>query len=86
VLLGQVFGNDLSQVYTAFKAPVADVYDAFHTAEFNQKVFVPAFGMIPRDVAYICSLTWECTKFHNEHANRLGYGVIASAFLAADLG
>jgi hypothetical protein len=37
--------------------------------------------MIPRDVAYICSLTWECTKFHNEHANRLGYAVIASTFL-----
>jgi lysophospholipase L1-like esterase len=86
VLLGKGFGEALAQVYAAFKAPTADVYDAFHTADFNHKVFVPAFGRIPRDVAYVCSLTWECTKFQNEHANRLGYGVIADAFLTILLG
>jgi lysophospholipase L1-like esterase len=86
VLLGKGFDDALAQVYAAFKAPTADVYDAFHTADFSQKVLVPPFGLIPRDVAYICSLTWECTKFHNEHANRLGYGVIAKAFLDTILG
>jgi lysophospholipase L1-like esterase len=86
VTLGKGFGNALAQVYAAFKAPTADVYDAFHTAQFSQRVLVPPFGVIPRDVAYVCALTWECTKFHNEHANRLGYGVIAKAFLDTLLG
>ena len=86
VALGKGFGDALAQVYAAFKAPTADVYTAFRSADFTHKVFVPAFGMIPRDVAYVCSLTWACTKFHDEHANRLGYGVIANAFLTVLLG
>ena len=72
--------------FTKFKVPVADVFTAFQTADFTHKVLLPAFGMVPRDVAYICSYTWECTKFQDEHANRVGYAAIASAFLAANFG
>ena len=49
-------------------------------------VTVPAFGKVPRDVAYLCSYTWQCTAFQDEHANELGYGVIANAFLKVILG
>ena len=73
-------------MFTKFKVPVADVFTAFQTADFTHKVLLPAFGMVPRDVAYICSYTWECTKFQDEHANRVGYATIASAFLAANFG
>ena len=39
---------------------------------------------LPRDVALICSYTWECVASPvgpNEHANVLGYGLIADTFL-----
>jgi hypothetical protein len=86
ILLLKAYNGDLTTVYTDFKAPVADVFTAFHTTQFKDKVLVPAFGMVPRDVAYICSYTWECTPFQNEHANRLGYAVIANTFLTNILG
>jgi len=90
VALGQAFGTLLSGVYTNFGVKVADVYDAFHTTiPFSRRVNTPAFGRIPRAVAYICSYTWECAAppvGPNEHANILGYGVIANAFLTTYLG
>jgi len=90
VALGQVFGSLLSGVYTKFGAKVADVFHAFQsTAPFTKKVETPAFGKIPLAVAYICSYTWECAAppvGPNEHANILGYGVIANAFLTTYLG
>jgi lysophospholipase L1-like esterase len=89
VLLGKVFGDDLAAVYTKYQAKVANVYAAFHTGQFKPRVILPPFGKVPRDVAYICAYTWECAappRGPNEHANRLGYAVIASAFLQAILG
>jgi len=89
VTLGEGFGNLLSGVYTKFGAKVADVFDAFQTtAPFSKKVNT-AFGKIPLPVAYICSYTWECAAppvGPNEHANILGYGVIANTFLTTYLG
>jgi lysophospholipase L1-like esterase len=89
VSLGQGFGTLLSGVYTKFGAKVADVFDAFQsTAPFSKKVNT-AFGKIPLPVAYICSYTWECAAppvGPNEHANILGYGVIANTFLTTYLG
>lgn len=81
IALGQAFNNDLTAVYTKFKAPVADVFNAFHTSNFKTMVTIPAFGSVPRDVGFICSYTWQCSPFQDEHANRLGYAVIASAFM-----
>jgi lysophospholipase L1-like esterase len=89
IALAQAFGNLLGGVYTAFGAKVADVFTAFHTAQFGVKVTLPNFGKVPKDVAYICTYTWECAAppvGPNIHANVLGYGVIANTFLTTYLG
>src|SRR5215831_6489871 len=85
IALAQAFGNLLSGVYTSFGAKVADVFKAFHTAQFAARVTLPAFGKVPKAVGYICSYTWMCAAppvGPNIHANRLGYAVIANTFLA----
>jgi lysophospholipase L1-like esterase len=89
VALAQAFGSDLAGVYTKFGAPTADVYSAFKTAKFKPVVDTPAFGPLPLNVALICSYTWECAAppvGPNEHANQLGYGVIANTFLSTYYG
>jgi lysophospholipase L1-like esterase len=89
IALAQAFGNLLGGVYTAFGAKVADVFTAFHTAQFGVKVTLPNFGKVPKDVAYICTYTWECAAppvGPNIHANILGYGIIANTFLNTYLG
>jgi lysophospholipase L1-like esterase len=89
VALAKAFNNDLGAVYTKAGASVANVYGAFHTGIFKKTVTLPHFGTVPEDVGYICSYTWECAAppvGPNEHANRLGYAVIANAFLTTDLG
>jgi len=83
VLLGGIFNNDLAGVYTTFNTPVANVYAAFRTKDFKDLVKTPAFGTIPLNVATLCSYTWMCAPppvGPNEHANVLGYGVIANTF------
>jgi hypothetical protein len=50
---------------------------------------VPGIGTLPRNVAAVCLWTWECApapRGPNEHARAIGYGVIALAFLLADVG
>ena len=89
IALAQAFGNLLGGVYTSFGAKVADVFTAFHTSAFGTKVTLPEFGQVPKDVAYICTYTWECAAppvGPNIHANILGYGIIANTFLNAYLG
>jgi hypothetical protein len=47
-------------------------------------VTMPGLGEIPRNVALICQWTWECAappRGPNQHADRVGYGAIAGAFL-----
>jgi hypothetical protein len=59
---------------------------AFGTTDFTDQVTLPGLGTLPRNVATICQLTWECVpppQGPNEHANAAGYHVIADAFLAA---
>jgi lysophospholipase L1-like esterase len=76
----------VNRVYTAHRVRVADVFGAFHTADFGQQVTVPGFGRLPRNVAAICQWTWECAappRGPNVHANQAGYQVIAHAFLRA---
>jgi lysophospholipase L1-like esterase len=86
VALAGQFGLLLRTIYKAAGAPVASAFGAFRTSDIKHMVTVPAFGKVPRDVAYLCSYTWQCTKFQDEHANELGYGVIANAFLKVILG
>jgi lysophospholipase L1-like esterase len=76
----------LGRVYAEHGVRVADVFGAFHTADFGGSVTVPGLGSLPSNVAAICRWTWECAaapRGPNEHANRAGYAVIARAFLAA---
>jgi lysophospholipase L1-like esterase len=80
------YNSALTGVYRSAGVPVADVYDAFHTASFSPDVTVPGLGSLPRNVAAVCQWTWECApppRGPNQHPNRAGYQVIARAFLAA---
>jgi lysophospholipase L1-like esterase len=81
------YNQMLSTVYEAFSARVADVFGAFHSADFTGRVWVAGVGTVPRNVAAICQWTWECApppRGPNVHARPAGYAVIARAFLAAD--
>jgi lysophospholipase L1-like esterase len=90
VSLAEGFASLLAGVYTHFGAKVADVLTAFQTAApFTKKVTLGAFGKIPLNVATLCTYTWNCTAppvGPNIHANVLGYGIIANAFLTTYLG
>lgn len=75
--------KDLASMYKKFATPVANVYGAFRTADLMDMVTSPAFGTVPLNVAMVCSYTWECAPppvGPNQHANVLGYGVIANTF------
>jgi lysophospholipase L1-like esterase len=77
----------LTGIYTSHGARVADVFGAFHSGDFTDQVTLPGLGRLPRNVATICTYTWECAsapRGPNEHAREVGYGVIALAFLLAD--
>lgn len=81
--LGSIFGQDLRVIYKKFGAPVASMFQAFNTKD-TKLVTVPAFGKVPTNVANVCYYTWECApkpQGPNEHANVLGYGLIANTFL-----
>ena len=78
----------LASTYMAFGARVADVAGAFRNGDFTSQATGSALGTVPRNVALICSWTWECApppRGPNEHANAAGYRVIAGAFRRADL-
>jgi lysophospholipase L1-like esterase len=86
VLAMEGYNTLLTRVYQGFGVRVADVFGAFHSADFGQQVTVPGFGTLPRNVAAICQWTWECAappRGPNVHANPAGYQVIAHAFLRA---
>jgi lysophospholipase L1-like esterase len=74
----------LRREYAAYGARTADVFTAFHSADFADRVRLPGVGALPRSVATICQLTWACAaapQGPNEHANDLGYAIMAAAFL-----
>jgi lysophospholipase L1-like esterase len=77
----------LAGIYRHYGARIANVFGAFHSSDFTDKVRIDGYGVLPRNVAAICEWTWACARWPqgpNEHANDLGYGVIALAFLLAD--
>jgi lysophospholipase L1-like esterase len=78
--------NDLlDRAYADAGVRVANVFGAFETSDFGNRVAVPGVGTVPRNVARICQWTWECVsppRGPNQHANEAGYGVIARAFLS----
>jgi lysophospholipase L1-like esterase len=77
----------LGGIYHHYDATVADVFAAFRSSDFTGRVRVPRLGMLPPNVAAICTLTWACTpapRGPNEHPNDRGYATIAAAFQAVD--
>ena len=54
------FNGKLSNVYHQFGARIADVFSAFRSADFTDRVMLPNIGTVPRNVALICKWTWEC--------------------------
>jgi lysophospholipase L1-like esterase len=80
------YNGYLGGVYQQFGAGQADVFTAFGSTDFTDQVTLPGLGTLPRNVATICQLTWECVpppRGPNEHANAAGYHLIAQTFLAA---
>lgn len=70
----------LTKRYHRFGARVADVFDAFRSADFRQ------VSAVPVNVSAVCALTWMCAsppRGPNEHANDAGYRVIARSFWRA---
>jgi lysophospholipase L1-like esterase len=83
--LGEALNSALTAAFTHSHARVADVFTAFDSADITSLVNLPGFGAVPKDVALICQLTWECAAppvGPNEHANAAGYAVIARTFFA----
>jgi lysophospholipase L1-like esterase len=86
--LAVTFNGLLSNTYREYGARIADVFRAFRSADFSTQVTLPSIGTVPLNVATICRWTWECApppQGPNEHANVIGYHVIAQTFLRADL-
>jgi lysophospholipase L1-like esterase len=80
------YNNLLGHVYRHFRVRVADVFSAFHSADFTGRMTLDG-ARLPRNVGTLCQLTWACARpplGPDEHANSLGYGVMAQAFLLAD--
>jgi lysophospholipase L1-like esterase len=76
----------LGQEYAAYGIRVADVFTAFHSSDFTDRVRLAQVGRVPRNVATVCQLTWACARpprGPNEHPNDVGYAIIAAAFLVA---
>jgi len=73
--------DDLGMTYATAGMPVADVYAAFESDDFD--TIVPS-SMLPVSVANICDLTYMCDFVVGPdiHANFAGYSRIVDAFVA----
>jgi GDSL-like Lipase/Acylhydrolase family len=81
------YNSLLTREYERYGGRVANVFGAFHSGDFADRVRLPRIGTVPRNVATICQLTWACAAAGdgpNEHPNDIGYAIIALAFLLAD--
>lgn len=75
----------LRSIYAADGIPMADVAGSFDTAS-TDPTMMSGVGMVPRNVARICALTWMCSAKPygpNQHPNDDGYRVITQAIKAA---
>ena len=84
--LAAEYNDLLGRAYASSGVRLANVFGAFETSDFGNRVAVPEVGTVPRNVARICQWTWACAnppRGPNQHANEAGYGVIAQAFLRA---
>jgi hypothetical protein len=63
---------------------MADVGAAFDMTD-TAPTSLPGTGLVPRNVARTCALTWRCTPEPlgpNQHPNDAGYRVISEAISA----
>jgi lysophospholipase L1-like esterase len=82
--LAVAYNDLLDRAYAQAGDPVGNVFGAFDTTDFGDQTTVPGLGSLPRNVALVCEWTWECApspRGPNQHANPVGYQVIASAIL-----
>jgi len=85
IQIAKGFNTAEAAAYATVNAPVADVFDAFRSTDFTDQVPLLGHGQVPENVAVVCQWTWECaapTVGPNDHANAIGYGVMALAALA----
>ena len=80
VTLSTGFNSTIQSGLRSSGFKLADVSQTFATDDFGRPVTLPGIGQVPLNVAHICEWTWECTPYHNIHANTVGYGVIANVF------
>jgi lysophospholipase L1-like esterase len=79
--LTRQLNEQLTAVYTARRARVADVEGAFATTDLATTTALAGVGEVPLAVARICTLTWMCSR-QDIHPTSADYAVIAQAFLA----
>jgi lysophospholipase L1-like esterase len=81
--------NDVLRAdFTAAHASMADVAGAFEMTSTEPTTW-PGSGLVPRNVARTCALTWMCAAAPlgpNKHANDDGYRVIGEAIADAVAG
>jgi hypothetical protein len=74
----------LASIYANANIPVADVPLAFESSS-TTPVLLAGVGMVPDNVAAICTMTWMCQQAPygpNLHPNDAGYHAIAQAVAA----
>lgn len=81
VLLANLINAIEAGVYKLSGFSVADVSGTFATNDFGHPEKLPNGTTVPRNVARICTWTWECVK-GDIHANQVGYQKIADTFAA----
>ncbi len=77
--------QSLHSIYASYGIPMADVAGSFNTTSTEPTV-VNGVGIVPRNVARICALTWMCAARPygpNQHPNADGYRVISQAIETA---
>jgi lysophospholipase L1-like esterase len=77
----ELLNAGIAAAYGAEGAAVADLYDAFDSANFAELV-ASEWGLVPANVANACTWTWFCSKQYpgDVHPNNAGHAVIAAAF------
>jgi lysophospholipase L1-like esterase len=77
--------QSLRSIYASYGIPMADVAGSFETTS-TESTMVNGVGMVPRNVARVCALTWMCAGppyGPNQHPNADGYRVISQAIETA---
>lgn len=76
----------MARIYGQAGVLVADAGPRFHTTDLTTPRTLPGVGVVPLAVERICRLTWACSPppiGHDDHANAMGYRVIAQSVLDA---